>query len=337
MQAGLHIRITRRLSLFIGNWSFCVGQCWSSSSSNKRFARPHFSVEFQLQEVLKSRWARLKTSRKLWAPPAHRLVPELVTFGLGSFTIPLRGSQGSNFDPYPLRLVPFRTAWKTYLYFKDYFKDIFYLLLSYYCQTLMSEMISSDPTAAPQLSAHVFSPQKHGAPPEHIENISEHAPQVNFWHLYTFVHSLQQISEVRNSKSCQLFHSHPQQCSGQSSWWTLESLYAVDKQGNCMGDHSWNMNQIYTHCLHPLCPRWVQGGSKVGPRWVQGGSKVGPRWVQGGSKVGPRWVQSFQWNHSSTCRNGRNWECQTKLHGNVKGRISCVPSGKAFVHVILTR
>ena len=38
----------------------------------------------------------------------------------------------------------------------------------FYCQTLMSEMISSDPTAAPQLSAHVFSPQKHGAPPEHI-------------------------------------------------------------------------------------------------------------------------------------------------------------------------
>ena len=175
----------------------------------------------------------------------------------------------------------------------------------------MSE-ISSDPTAAPQLSAHVFSPQKHGAPPEHIENISEHAPQVNFWHMYTFVHSLQQKSEVRNSKSCQLFHSHPQQCSGQSSWWTLESLYAVDKQGNCMGDHSWNMNQIYTHCLHPLFTPTV-------------------------SKVGPRWVQSFQWNHSSTCRNGRNWECQTKLHGNVKGRISCVPSGKAFVHVILTR
>ena len=47
----------------------------------------------------------------------------------------------------------------------------------------------------------------------------------------------------------------------------------------------------------------------------------------------PRCVQACQSSHSSTCRN----ECRTKLHGNVKGRISCVPSGKAFVHVILTR
>ena len=273
MQAGLHIRITRRLSLFIGNWSFCVGQCWSSSSSNRRFARPHFSVEFQLQKVLKSRWARLKTSRKLWAPPAHRLVPELVTFGLGSFTIPLRGSQGSNFDPYPLRLVPFRTVWKTYLYFKDYFKDIFYLLLSttakHWCPR-WSARIPPQHHSYQHTSSHPRSMEHHLNISRTYLNMHHRSTFDICIHLYILFSRYQKSATANHASFSIATHSNVQDnlpgghwnhymqwTSKETAWATILEIWIKFTP------------TVYTHCLHPLFTPTV---SKVGPRWVQGGS-----------------------------------------------------------------